>query len=966
MIARFLLLLALLPAVAAVPAHAQQKRIYLAPDDHTDLLWSDTEANYYTHFINMLDYYQQKADETAGNAPDYRSKFTIDGTLWLQAYKANRTAPQFNALMQKIKDGHITAPLAPLCISYGVMPAEAVLRGMYYNGKLERQYNMRFRLAQAMENATLSLGVGSLWAGSGAKYVWQGICGCDTQIPNLNNREDEMYLWRGRDGSSLLTKWYSFRHNKEVGGYAETRNLQLSFDWATSGSYEARHPWPILGLFGQGWDDLATMNQDLVNAAPGLSNASRRVIVSNEIDFFQDFEANHGAPALSEKTVSFGNEWDTYCTSMAEVSASVKRSVEKLRGAEAMATLVNLEDPAFMQGREAARELAFQDMSLYFEHDFTAVGNSLTSQRKTFQRRLAGEVATYVDTLHTDAKTALGGLIAKTGANARFMVFNPLSWTRTDSADFAYTGSPTIQVVDLSTEAEVPFQIVTVNGSNHIRIWAADVPAIGYKVFEIRDGPGATFTGAPTADAVAGVMSNARYQVTIAKRGAITSLQDLTRSNREYAATVNGRDLNDLGAGTIGTMTVENAGPVSITLKTVSTSVMNHTTRITLFRGGDRVDIQNEITQNFGGDPTWGFGFAVTSPDVWHEEVGAVIRAKLTTAGGHYADWNARYDYLTLNHFADMSGTIGGQASGVTLSNADCFMFQLGASNVGTLDTTTASLNPVIGSDNNEIMNQDGDTSFLQRFSLQTHDAFDQTLAMKFSLEHQNPLITTAVTGNASSPYSATSFSYMTINDPDVILWSLKPHDDGIDKGVVARVWNQGSAATLNLTTPSEPLTNAKKVSHIETDEATLTVSSGALVDTLPAQKMQTYVFGAFVPTAFEQWKLDHGLAADTPPNDDSDGDSVPLILEYALGMDPAARSLSELPSVNVSGGVHSVTYKRAAGDLSYLVETSIDLANWTATGIDQGTGAVGAQVIATMPHAGELKRFFRLRVNEL
>lgn len=1197
--------------LAALPCQAQQKRIYLAPDDHTDFIWSDTEANYYNHFLNMLDYYQQKADDTAGNAPDYRSKFTIDGSLWLQIYAANRTPAQFNALMQKIKDGHITAPLAPLCVSYGVMPSEAVLRGMYYSGKLERRYDMRFRLAQSMENATMALGVGSLWAGSGAKYVWQGICGCDTQIPNLTQRDAEIYTWRGRDGSSLLTKWYSFRHNKEAGGYAETRNLSLSMNWINSGSFAARHPWPIIGLFGQGWDDVVTMNQDLVNAAPGLTNASQRVIVSNELDFFQDFEANHGAPALDEKTVSYGNEWDTYCTSMAEVSATVKRSVEKLRGAEAMATLVSLQQPTFMQGRDAARELAFQDMSLYFEHDFTAVGNNLVTERKAWQRRVAGEITSYVDTLHDDAKAALGGLVAKTGANPRFVVFNPLSWSRTDFADFPYTGSPSIHVVDVSTGTDVPFQIVTVNGGDHLRIWAADVPAVGYKVFEIQSGSGTLFNDGPAANAGTGVISNARYNLTVANRGAITSFQDVTRANREFAASVNGRNINDLGAGANGTMTVENAGPVSITLKTISTAVMNHTTRVTLYRGGGRVDIHNDITQNFGGDPTWGFGFATTSPDVWHEEVGAVIRAKLNTSGGHYSDWNARYDYLTLNHFADMSGPIAGAPSGVTLSNADCFMFQLGASNVSTLDTATASINPVVGSDNNGLTNQAGDTFFTQRFALQTHDAFDQAEAMKFSLEHQNPFITTAVTGNASSPYPATSYSYLTINDPKVLLWSVKPHDDGIDQGVAARVWNQsGSPSNLSITAATGAFANAKKVSLIETDDAALTVTGGAVTDTLPAQKMQTYVFdtgvtvvpvsaptvspnggtfpggatvslsttepgasirytldgttpsathgtlytgsfavarsttvkaialsasdasvvtsagfiittpvsvvgnttdgtqwdnvtdgtgqyinasrwqasssfsavsikayvsaitghyrcaiyadsgggtpqpaallgaaseitnpsdgwqtftlpsavsitsgshywlciwsdtqNAFVRTltdggvvrfpspplytysatwpqplltnqqntykhciyaesgpplsAFDQWKLGHSMPASAAPFDDGDGDFIPLLVEYALDLNPASASANGLPTLSFSNGLFSFTYLRAKGDVNYTVETSTDLTSWSPSGINQGTGAVGGPVTATLSQSGENRRFFRLRVEE-
>jgi len=47
------------------------------------------------------------------------------------------------------------------------------------------------------------------------------------------------------------------------------------------------------------------------------SSASRRVIVSNEMDFFRDFEATYGArlPSLS---VSFGNDWDLYPATLAE------------------------------------------------------------------------------------------------------------------------------------------------------------------------------------------------------------------------------------------------------------------------------------------------------------------------------------------------------------------------------------------------------------------------------------------------------------------------------------------------------------------------------------------------------------------------------------------------------------------------------------------------------------------------
>ena len=110
----------------------------------------------------------------------------------------------------------------------------------------------------------------------------------------------------------------------------------------------------MIGAFGKGWDDLKTLDDEFVQAA--RQNTTRRaVIVSNEVDFFEDFEPTYGA-TIPSIAGSFGNEWDLYCASLAEVSARVKRAVEKLRAAEALATLVSLRQPDFMDAhRDGAR-----------------------------------------------------------------------------------------------------------------------------------------------------------------------------------------------------------------------------------------------------------------------------------------------------------------------------------------------------------------------------------------------------------------------------------------------------------------------------------------------------------------------------------------------------------------------------------------------------------------------------------
>ncbi|HEX5636514.1 MAG TPA: glycoside hydrolase, partial [Gammaproteobacteria bacterium] len=336
-----------------------------------------------------------------------------------------------------------------------------------------------------------------------------------------------------------------------------------------------------------GEDDLKTTDNVFVTAAQQLTNANRQVIVSNQLDFFQDLETNHGAE-LETFAASYGNEWELYSASMSEVSARVKRAVEKLRSADALATLVSLKRPGFMDSRIAARDKAMINFGLYYEHNWTADGPVTRTARANWQRKIQGEITNYVNKLHNDAKSQLGAMIVRSGTNPRFYVFNSLSWARTDYADFHVSNTSAVHVVDIATGQQVPSQYVTINGRTHLRVLASNVPSVGYKVFEIRSGAGTAF---PDAATISGnVIENDFYRITVSSTGAITSLIDKKRANREFARTINDRAINDLG-GIGGSLTVENVGPVSVTL--LATSMNPHTlvSRITLVKGANRIEI---------------------------------------------------------------------------------------------------------------------------------------------------------------------------------------------------------------------------------------------------------------------------------------------------------------------------------------------------------------------------------------
>lgn len=1029
--------------VIADGAAAQQRRIYIAPDDHTDYYWTANETVYRQAFVDMLDFYLDLADTTAGNPPDYRSRWACDGSFWLWEYERNRSPAQFQRLIDNIRSGHISAPMTPLVILYGGAPAETVLRGLYYSGRLERRFGLDFDLAVSMENQSHPWGISSLWAGAGAKYSWKGICGCATRVPNAGDREHDIYWATGPDGQRILMKWNSsFWGNESIGGYAEARNIAAAVGIAESPLFQSRYAFPVIGIFGRGWDDLQTFTTDFVTQAQALTTAQRRVICSNEQDFFEDFVGTQN-PDLSLPTVaySYGNEWELFCATLAEGSARVKRAVEKLRSAEALASVASLYDPSFMSGRETARDLAFMDLGLYHEHNWLYDGPA-SNQRLPWTRRLITEIESYVNTLHADGAAALGARIDRPAGNPnpRFFAFNPLSWARTDFADFAYAGPANVHVIDVSSGQQAPAQIVSLGGSSFLRVLAGGVPSVGYKVFEVRPGPGpqsftdaasvtpgggggpgtvtvtyavgadnrdamSNFVGGPAhevrvsgfsagepvefvsndSDQQTGAMEfavdappgstvlqayvtvraaasqspsptgamavraydiddaqpfvngllgdlighhpvlpttvnwpiaswpagsdvqspdvsalvqayinrpgyapgkhiglvvsegtigagryvgwddfaapganqarltvvyqppaarggedwligNSAYRVSVSPRGAITGLVDKNRAGREFAASIGGRAINDLGPSG-GVVSIENAGPVSVTLRCEAPSPLQHVTRITLFRDSDRVEIRNEITQNFGTLETWGYSFNLAGPLVRHEEVGAIATARLRDDPlfpGSYATRQMRYDWLTLNHFADMSATSGAMSGfGVTLSNADCYYFRLGNSSIPALDTGTAQISPLVGgspNDNYGVASQGGDTFFLQRFALRTHGGYDQPGAMRFALEHQNPLVIGPV--SASAPrLPAGQASFFSSSNADLLLWALKPAEEGIagapgaqpgpGGGLVARVWNLAESARNGaLQLSPRAAARAHRVTHIETNIA--------------------------------------------------------------------------------------------------------------------------------------------------
>jgi hypothetical protein len=242
-----------------------------------------------------------------------------------------------------------------------------------------------------------------------------------------------------------------------------------------------------------------------------------------------------------------------------------------------------------------------------------------------------------------------------------------------------------------------------------------------------------------------------------------------------------------------------------------------------------------------------------------HEEVGMIATVNRAAAGGDYADQNARTDYLTMNHFVDLSTA----TRGVTLSNWDSAFFQVGGSTPTTLDVPSTQIRAIVGMQvdgvNLGIQNQGGDAAFLNRYALRTHGAYQPADAMRFAVEHQNPFVVVRATGGGGAPLPATNWGLVTVSNPDVLLWALKPAEEGPTQGYIARFWNPAeSSSAFTFAMPAYGFVEARRTTHIETDLGAATVVSRNLQATLVRQQMATYrlfpiVSGA--PEAGGRWR---------------------------------------------------------------------------------------------------------------
>ena len=110
------------------------------------------------------------------------------------------------------------------------------------------------------------------------------------------------------------------------------------------------------------------------------------------------------------------------------------------------------------------------------------------------------------------------------------IVYNPLAMSRRDPVEavvrFDRIAPAAVRVVDLATGQNVPAQMLSSAGATSRILFIADLPPVGFKVFDVKPGAGTTPRPPSALKVTPTSLENARYAVKIDANGDVSSITD--------------------------------------------------------------------------------------------------------------------------------------------------------------------------------------------------------------------------------------------------------------------------------------------------------------------------------------------------------------------------------------------------------------------------------------------------------
>lgn len=444
--------------VRAAGIDSNIKFLFVVEMSHLDIGFTDPPDE-------VEEFYKTNIDHVIANCKaDSDYKWTIEEIWQLEQWMARSNSSEINELIDLTRQGRIGFTAGYATMHSGVLGYEEVNRFLYPAKEISEAWNISIETIIQDDVPGYSWALPQVLNKSRVKYMVTGInTWADMGKPSIP-MSDIPFYWQGPDGSKVLT-WISF------GAYIEG-----FFDYGLTDLANAYNKLStkLPELESQGYPYNATLvlragdNQDtdltMTNLARQWNSTydNPKIVLAHPEDFFRYLEENYGSnfPTYSGDWASW---WDILGITQPQSIAKNRWAHDNILSAEKLSTINQLLGTQTYPMEDI--ELAYKKMMEFDEHmTGGAPWPGLMTPEETQRQNeiLCGYASsTYNKTIEVldNALETLAGNVRSN--NQSIIVFNPLSWNRTDIVKAELGNelfSQPLDLIDSETGLPVPYQ----------------------------------------------------------------------------------------------------------------------------------------------------------------------------------------------------------------------------------------------------------------------------------------------------------------------------------------------------------------------------------------------------------------------------------------------------------------------------------------------------------------------------
>ena len=508
---------------------AKKWTVFIVPHSHVDIGYTDFQGKVAEGQVAAL----EEAEDFVTANPDFR--YSTDGSWNVEQFDNARSPAARKRLFDLVRARKLGVPADYFNLLTAYASLETLYRSLFYTKHLSATEHIPFDYATTTDVPSYSGAYPTVLATSGVKY-W-AVGGNQDRAPVLTGHawnQDPPFWWKGPDGHKVLFS-YSWSYS-QIGRFFSLQPTNAAIH-ASLPAFLAQFDQPTYTpdavlMYGAQNENTA-LHPELATFVPVWNREYAYPVLRYALfsDYF-DYIAKRFGDELPVRTGDLGAYWEDGIAADAFYASIDRQNQMDALSVEIASSAAHHVNAEYSPPQEELRN-AWNNILSFSEHTWGA-GNSVSQpdsmeavRQLAVKDSFASQAQVELDDLKQRSMFELSRAIRV--SNGGLVVFNALNWNRSGFVEADLHEGEGIE--DLKLHRDVDFETMsTRDGIVHVRFMATEIPAVGYKCYQIHPSRKSTEAEATSPSKS---IENRYYRIVLDPRtGAIRSIID-KELNRE-------------------------------------------------------------------------------------------------------------------------------------------------------------------------------------------------------------------------------------------------------------------------------------------------------------------------------------------------------------------------------------------------------------------------------------------------